>query len=194
MSVPCKSELITVHFYYLYKNNTNMIIDCLSKAIFLFVIYNIIALILFGVPKSLSMTYYLYKERRNALKILFPSMIVLLCIFLIPCWLTLSEGSNFQFLSFLAPASLMFVGFTPAFNDDDMYKMIHNIAAYSCAAFALLWIILVTPFWYIILIVFGLIAAIAVITKTWKTSYTYWLEMVTIISTFTSIIAYYITK
>ena len=171
-----------------------MIIDCLSKAIFLFVIYNIIALILFGVPKSLSMTYYLYKERRNALKILFPSMIVLLCIFLIPCWLTLSEGSNFQFLSFLAPASLMFVGFTPAFNDDDMYKMIHNIAAYSCAAFALLWIILVTPFWYIILIVFGLIATIAVITKTWKTSYTYWLEMVAIISTFTSIIAYYITK
>ena len=42
-----------------------MIIDCLSKAIFLFVIYNIIALILFGVPKSLSMTYYLYKERQN---------------------------------------------------------------------------------------------------------------------------------
>ena len=171
-----------------------MIIDCLSKAIFLFVIYNVIALILFGVPKSLSMTYYLYKERQNSLKLMFPTMIVLLCILLIPCWLTLSEGSNFQFLSFLAPMALMFVGFTPAFNDDDMYRTIHSVAAGLCAAFAMLWIILVTPFWYIILIVLGLITIIAIATKTWKTSYIYWLEMVAFISLFASIIAYYITK
>ena len=171
-----------------------MIIDCLSKAIFLFVIYNVIALLLFGVPKSLSMTYYLYKERQNSLKLMFPTMIVLLCILLIPCWLTLSEGSNFQFLSFLTPAALMFVGFTPVFNDADMYKTIHNIAAYSCAVFAMLWIILVTPFWYIILIVLGIISVIAILTKTVKSSYIYWLEMVAFISLFTSIIVYYITK
>ena len=171
-----------------------MIIDCLSKAIFLFAIYNIIVLMLFGVPKSLSMTYYLFKSRQNSLKIMFPTMIVLLCIFLIPCWLTLSEGSNFQFLSFLAPAALMFVGFTPTFNDADMHKMIHDIAAYSCAVFALLWIILVTSYWYIILIVFILISIIAIATKTWKTCYTYWLEIVVFISSFVSIIVYYITK
>ena len=171
-----------------------MIIDCLGKAIFMFLIYNIVALVLFGVPKSLSMTYYLYKERQNSLKIMFPTMIVLLCILLIPCWLTLSEGSNFQFLSFLAPAALMFVGFTPVFNDADMYKTIHNVAAYSCAVFAMLWIILVTPFWYIILIVLGIISVIAVLTKTVKSSYIYWLEMVAFISLFASIIVYYITK
>lgn len=169
-----------------------MIIDCLSKAIFLFVIYNIVALVLFGVPKSLSMTYYLFKERKNALKVLFPAMIAMLCILLIPCWLEISEGSNFQFLSFLAPAALMFVGFTPAFNDADMYKTIHNIAAYTCAVFALLWIILVTPYWYVILIVLGVMAAISIVTKTWKTCYIYWLEMVAFISLFISIILYYI--
>lgn len=169
-----------------------MIIDCLSKAIFLFVIYNIVALILFGVPKSLSMTYYLFKERKNTLKILFPAMIAMLCLLLIPCWLELSEGSNFQFLSFLAPAALMFVGFTPAFNDADMYKTIHNIAAYTCAVFALLWIILVTPYWYVILIVLGVMAAISIVTKTWKTCYIYWLEMVAFVSLFISIILYYI--
>lgn len=171
-----------------------MIIDCLSKAIFLFVIYNTVALILFGVPKSLSMTYYLFKERQKELKILFPAMIALLCIMLIPCWLELSDGSNFQFLAFLAPAALMFVGFTPAFNDADMYKMIHNIAAYTCAVFAMLWIILVTPFWYIILIVLGVIAVAAILTKTWKTCYIYWLEMVAFISLFISILVYYITR
>ena len=169
-----------------------MIIDCLSKAIFLFVIYNVVALMLFGVPKSLSMTYYLFKERENVLKYMFPSMIVLLCMLLIPCWIELSEGSNFQFLSFLAPVALMFVGFTPAFNDADMYKTIHNIAAYTCAVFALLWIILVTPYWYVILAVFGLITIAAIVTKTWKTSYVYWLEMVAFVSLFISIILYYI--
>lgn len=171
-----------------------MIIDCLSKAIFLFVIYNLVALILFGVPKSLSMTYYLFKERQKGLKVLFPAMIALLCILLIPCWLELSDGSNFQFLAFLAPAALMFVGFTPAFNDADMYKTIHNIAAYTCAVFAMLWIILVTPFWYIILIVLGIIAVAAILTKTWKTCYIYWLEMVAFISLFISILVYYITR
>ena len=169
-----------------------MIIDCLSKAIFLFVIYNIIVLILFGIPKSLSMTYYLFKERKTTLKVLFPAMITMLCILLIPCWLEISEGSNFQFLSFLAPAALMFVGFTPAFKDADMYNTIHNIAAYTCAVFALLWIILVTPYWYVILIVLGVMAAISIVTKTWKTCYTYWLEMVAFVSLFISIILYYI--
>jgi hypothetical protein len=88
----------------------------------------------------------------------------------------------------------MFVGFTPAFNDADMYKTIHNVAAYSCAVFAMLWIILVTPFWYIILIVLGIISVIAILTKTVKSSYVYWLEMVAFISLFTSIIVYYITR
>lgn len=168
-----------------------MIIDCLLKAIILFVAYNMVTIILFGVPKSLSMTYYLFKERKNIFKSLFPTMIVLLCIFLIPCWLELSEGSNFQFLAFLAPATLMFVGFTPAFKDADMYNIIHDISAYTCAVFALLWIILVTSYWYIILIVFGLIAIASIVTKTWRTCYIYWLEMVAIISLFTSMLVFY---
>ena len=168
-----------------------MIIDCLLKAIILFVAYNVVTLILFGVPRSLSMTYYLFKERKNIFKSLFPTMIVLLCIFLIPCWLELSEGSNFQFLAFLAPAALMFVGFTPAFKDVDMYNIIHDISAYTCAVFALLWIILVTTYWYIILIVFGLIAIASIVTKTWRTCYIYWLEMVAIISLFTSMLVFY---
>lgn len=169
-----------------------MIIDCLSKAIFLFVAYNIIAIMLFGVPKSLSTTYYLFKSRENSLKSLFPAMIVLLCIFLMPCWIELSKNSTFQFLSFLSPAALMFVGFAPAFNDNKMEALVHSIAAYACAVISILWIIFVTPYWYVILVIFAIITAIAIFTKTWKTCYTYWLEMVAFISTFISITCYYI--
>lgn len=171
-----------------------MIIDCLGKAIFMFFVYNIIALLLFGVPKSLSDTYYLFKERNSTLKFLFPSMMTLLTLFLMPSWLEMSEGSPFQFTAFLSAAGVLFVGAAPSFKDSEMENKVHSIAAYICAAAALSWICLVTPYWYIILIVFGIIAALAVVTKTWKTCYIYWLEMVAFVSTFISIIAYYVSN
>lgn len=170
-----------------------MIIDCLSKAIFLFVIYNIVALMLFGVPKSLSMTYYLFRDREKMLRGLFPAFISLLYILLMPCWLQLSQDSTFQFTSFLSIGSLFFVGMSPAFNDYSIEHLVHNISAYSCAAFAILWIVLVTPYWYVILMVAGVIGVIGCITKTWKTSYIYWLEMIAMISTFITMIMYYIS-
>ncbi len=169
-----------------------MIIDCLSKAIFMFLIYNIVALVLFGVPKSLSMTYYLFKNKIDTLKFLFPALMTMLTVFLMPCWLEMSEGSNFQFTAFLSAAGVLFVGAAPAFLNSSLENMVHQVSACICAAAALAWICLVTPYWYIILIVFAVIALIAWLTKTLKTSYIYWLEMVAFISTFISMVAYYL--
>ena len=171
-----------------------MIIDCLSKAILLFVIYNTVVLMLFGVPKSLSMTFYLFKEREECLKALFPVTIVLMCILLIPCWLEISDGSPWQFTAFLSAGSLLFVGCTPAFKSSKLENNIHDYSAYVGAFFALLWIIMVTPYWYVILIVLGIISIIAIWTKTWKTSLIYWLEMIAFISTFISITCYYVSQ
>lgn len=168
-----------------------MFLDCLSKAIFMFIIYNMVVLLLFGVPKSLSMTYYLFKERSEKMKLLFPTMMTLLTIFLMPCWLEISEGSNFQFTAFLAAAGILFVGAAPAFKSSSLENMVHQVSAYFAAAMAMLWICLVTPYWYIILIVLGIIVFLAIVTKTVKSGYIYWLEMVAFISTFASIIAYY---
>lgn len=159
----------------------------------MFAIYNAIVLLLFGVPKSLSMTYYLFKDRENVLKFLFPSMMTLLGIFLMPCWIQMSEGSPFQFTAFLSAAALIFVAFAPAFKESDLENTVHQVSAYCCAAFAMLWIILVTPYWYVILIVLGIVAALAIVTKTVKSSYIYWLEMVAFISTFITIVAHSVT-
>lgn len=169
-----------------------MIIDCLSKTIFMFVVYNIVTLLLFGVPKSLSMTYYLFKERKNILKVLFPALITLMVIFLMPCWLQISEGSDMQFMAFLSMASLMFVGACPTFLNSKMEDNVHSISAFLCAIFALLWVIFVTSYWYIILIAFVIFAVLAILTKTWKTCYIYWFEMVAFWSTFISILLYYL--
>lgn len=170
-----------------------MIIDCLSKAIFMYIIYLVISLTLFSVPKSLSMTYYLFKERVNNLKYLFSAMTVMMVVFMTPCWLELSMNSPFQFTAFLSMIGLLFVGVTPTFNEVKMNSIIHNVAAYMCAVFAILWIVLVTPYWYVLLIIGAVVAALAYVTKTWKTAYTFWLENVVLFSTFISMLAYYET-
>jgi hypothetical protein len=168
-----------------------MIIDCLSKAIFMYVIYLAISLMLFGVPKSLSATYYLFKDRVDNLKYLFPAMIVMMVMFMTPCWLELSKYSAFQFTAFLSMGGLLFVGATPTFRDSEMDSKIHDVAAYLCAILAVLWIVLVTQYWYILLIVCIVVGALAYVTKTWKTSHIFWLENAVLFSTFISMIAYF---
>ena len=159
----------------------------------MFAIYNIVVLLLFGVPKSLSMTYYLFKERSDVLKILFPGMMTALGIFLMPCWIEMSEGSPFQFFAFLSAASLLFVAFAPAFKESDLENIVHHIGAICCAVFAMLWIILVTPYWYVVLIVLAIVVALAFVTKTIKSGYIYWFEIVAFVSTFISMIAFYVS-
>lgn len=156
-----------------------------------FLVYNIAALILFDVPQSLSMTYYLLKKQpySNA-KWAFPVMMYLVVAFMMPAWITLSEGSPFQFLAFLAPASILFVGTAPAFLDSKLENMVHQVSAYLAAAFSIAWILLITPYWWILLIWIGLVAIAALLTSSYKTSYIYWLELIAFGATFTSTITY----
>lgn len=158
-------------------------------ATFIYVAYNAVSLAIFGVPESLSNTYYLYKEKCNK-GWLFPLMMYLVVALMMPAWITLSEGSKFQFLAFLAPASIMFVGTAPRFKDFDLENRVHTYSAYIAAACSLLWVMLVTPYWYVILIWFGYISLASIFTSSYKTCLVYWLEMVAFGSTFTAAILY----
>lgn len=168
-----------------------MILDCIGKAIFLFLIYNMVTILIFGIPKSLSDTYYLYKGRLDVLKVLFPATIMMLAICLLPCWIDISKGSNFQFLSFLSVLSLAFVGASPTFKDDTLDNKVHNISAIISVICALLWIVLVTNYWYVILIMVAIVIVAATLTKTFKTCYMYWIEVATFMSTFITILLHH---
>jgi hypothetical protein len=156
--------------------------------------YNFAALSLFGTPASLNNTYYLYKERSKWQRFLFPSMMVCMAGFLMPAWLEISEGSNFQFCSFLTAAGIIFTGMAPAFKDDQLTNRVHTISAIFAAVFAILWIVLVAKLWWFIVVWCIIVVLIALLTKTLKSGLTYWLETIAFMSTFTSIIAYFITK
>lgn len=154
----------------------------------IYVVYNAIAIAIFGVPESLSNTYYLWKEK-NGKGWLFCLMMYLVVSLMMPAWITISEGSNFQFLAFLAPASLMFVGTAPRFKDFSLENKVHTYSAYLAAACSLLWVGLITPYWWVILIWLGLISGVLAITKTYS-CLIYWLETIAFGATFTSTIIY----
>jgi hypothetical protein len=161
-------------------------------AIILYFIYNIAVLILFKTPFSLSETYYLFSNYNPKLKILFPSIMIGIASLLLPAWLEISAGNVLQFLAFFAAAGLLFVGTAPAFMSSDLENKVHTYSAIGSVIFALLWVIFVSKTWFMIPIWFAVIALIAWLTKTWKSALIYWLENVTFMSTFTSILIYFL--
>lgn len=155
----------------------------------IYVAYNAICLALFGIPESLSNTYYLWKER-NGKGWLFSLMMYSVVALMMPAWITMSEGSDFQFLAFLAPAAIAFVGTAPRFKDTTLENHVHMTSAYLAAAFALAWVALVTPYCWVILIWLCIVAALSVLTSSYRKALVYWLEQVAFGATFTAAIMY----
>lgn len=165
-------------------------IICTIIAAVIFILYNIISVRLFGIPTSLSETFYLYKGKKDWMIILFPWMMVSMAVLLMPSWLTISEGSPWQFTSFLTAASIIFVGAAPSFRDDDLTCSVHTVGAVIAAIMSIAWVCLVSQMWYIALVWFIIAAAIGYFSKTLNRSKTYWFEIAAFMATFTSILTY----
>lgn len=166
-----------------------LILISIIAATAIYLAYNAICLALFAIPESLSNTYYLWKEK-NGKGYLFCLMMYAVVALMMPAWISLSEGSDFQFLAFLAPAAIAFVGTAPAFKSDDLENKVHSISAVIAAVCSLAWVALVTPYWWMILIWLCIVAAVSVLTSSYKTALVYWLEQVAFGATFTSAILY----
>ena len=169
------------------------IIYLVLAAFALYLSYNFAALSLFGAPKSLSNTFYQFNERKPWQRFLFPIMMVGMAFLLLPAWLEISEGSDFMFTAFFAAAGILFTGAAPAFNSSSLENKVHTISAIFAAVFALLWIILVAQLWWFIFVWLVMVVLIALLTGTLKSGLVYWLETIAFMSTFTAIIAYFVS-
>ena len=163
---------------------------CTIIAAAIFLLYNTISVRLFGVPSSLSETFYLYKDKKDWMRILFPWMMVSMAALLMPSWLTISEGSPWQFTSFLAAASIIFVGSAPAFRDDDLTSTVHSVSAIVAAVMSIAWICLVSQMWYTVIAWLVIAAALGYSSRTLKRSKTFWLELAAFMASFSSILTY----
>ena len=158
-------------------------------ATIVYIAYNAVSVAYFGLPQSLSMTYYLWKNESN-LGYLFPIVMYAVVMLMMPSWITMSEGSNFQFLAFLAPAAIAFVATAPAFMSSSLENKVHCWSAVIAAVCSVLWVVLVTPYWWIALICLAIVAVVAMVTKSYRYAYIYWLETAAFIATFISALLY----
>ena len=116
----------------------------ITTAILLFIVYNIVALNKFGIPNSLSETFYLWNGVKKHLGYVFTGMMGGMTFTLLPAWLeignTISSWSQYlNCLIFLACGAIMFVGVAPAFRKDEMESTVHCTAAKAAAACSLVW-------------------------------------------------------
>lgn len=161
-------------------------------ATLIYLSYNIVALAKFNVPESLSNTYYLYGETEKPnRKHLFTIMMVSMAMLLIPAWLDISEGSNFQFTAFIAACGIISTGMIPEFKKNKFNNTAHTVSALIAAAGSIAWIILVAGAWSTILLYLLFVILLSFLTSSYKTSFTYWMETVAFLATFTSIFIYY---
>ena len=108
---------------------------------------------LFGVPESLSVTYYLIEEKFPKYGRVFTVVMVLTVALVLPVWLDNSSEST-QFLAFLSCMGLLFVGAAALFRDD-FDRNIHRVAAGLSAVAALTWLSL-AGLWYLPVIFLGI--------------------------------------
>lgn len=195
---------------------TNLILVFIAVAIF--TIYNAVSIKLFGIPTSLSDTYYLYcglgvtkfGNKGKFLGYIFTTMMFSMAFLLMPAWLEITESmggwqSNLTVLPFLTASAIAFVGAAPAFRNIGIENRVHMIAAKLCAVFAIAWCAIVC-FWYGIVIVVASIGLVWlfglflewIMTKNHnkfsdaikflKRHSDYWWEMCAFIATFVTVI------
>lgn len=134
-------------------------------------------------PKSLSETYYLWP------KWVFPIIMLLIAITLLPVWLELLEGSNFQFLSFITCASIIFVGCAADFKSDKLEYRVHSIAAYLAAIASIIAIIFALGTWEFLISSFITVFGLNLLfNKNIKNSYLYCIEYSLFLSIYVSIL------
>ena len=170
-------------------------------ALLIFVIYNVVAIKIFGMPTSLSDTFYLYQSKKKGLGYIFSVMMYLMAGFLMPAWLSITDAMpgwehNFTFLAFFAAAMIMFVGTAPAFRNVGIEHHVHMVCAKACAVFALAWCAVVCwKVMYIIPISVGLAWLIGWLLRNhtnenrdWKRCSDYIWEIAAFIATFATVI------
>lgn len=150
----------------------------------IYLLYNVFILVKYGVPENLSSTYYML----GRFKWLFPITILICVSLLMPGWLEIMEGSDFQFLAFLCPAAIGFMATAPDFKSDKLEYNVHSISTIIAALLSLIAIIFILNGVIYLIICSFLILLISITTRTLKSDWLYWLETVMFLTTYALIL------
>lgn len=151
-----------------------------------FVFYISSICIMYGIPNSISDSFYLlekgYKDIKWNMSYTFTIFCYIICFSIMPVWLE-HTPKTLQFIPFISASALAFVGTAPYFKS--INKKIHFVSAIICMIFALLWIsIVTTKYWFIPTI---LLVPILLLYKRIKENTVFYVEMWAFISLFVSL-------
>lgn len=140
---------------------------------------------LFGVPWSISETYYLLEKRKKGSGILFTFWTWTAGLPLLIAWLNIASNTHYQFLPFLACGSLMLLGTAAQFKQS-LTEMVHYISAGICVVSALIGSFLQAI--GISLLSFAICIGIALKYSKWVT----WIEIAALTATYITLLWIYL--
>lgn len=146
----------------------------------LFIVYVAAMILMFGIPASISETYYLLERKRHGLGWLFTAFCWGVSLTLLPAWLDMTPEA-YQAVLFLAAAGLMFVGAAPQFKLS-LAGPVHFVAAGVCCVAAGLWVAL-SGVWWTLPAAYAAGLALAAVDHRWM----FWIEIAAFASVFLSI-------
>lgn len=111
------------------------------SAVIIFILYITVTVSEFSIPKSISMSYYLWKRKKSGMEWLFTITMFTIGILLSIAILPITDVYKTQFLLFLSNAGLIFVGAASAFKQSLTGK-VHYISAGIWAAAAVLFFLI----------------------------------------------------
>lgn len=161
--------------------------------IIVLVLYNILVLYTFGIPKHLSSTYRLWKSHKRWLRLLFPFFILLQFFLFVPIWWNMArtislEHPKSSYFVLVTAFMMLIIAFSGNYRCNKWLLYTHYIAAFIAGISAVMWIFWVSPFWFLPLC--NLIAAltIAYLTRTLHSCFLYWLELVSFCSLYVAVL------
>lgn len=148
----------------------------------LFITYLVYTLCTFGVPTSLSDTYYLFNEKKKDLGILFTLLMWLMAFTLIISMIEITND-NIEFLPFLCVTGIGFVGAAPLFKSSYQVK-IHFTGAILSAVTAIIWLFIQFPDYYSILLANTFLALGLIVVFRKSKCYLFFAEMILFFTVF----------
>jgi hypothetical protein len=121
----------------------------------LFVAYVAAVICLFGIPASISESFYLLEKKRKGLGYLFSGWCWAMAVPVTAMTMQQSGGQWWQFVSLFAGGGLGFVGTAPLFKGHE--RTVHYVSAGVCALSALAWMTLAGYVFVPVIILSGLL-------------------------------------
>lgn len=173
------------------------IIFAIATSLFTVYLYTMVKM--FGIPPSLSDTYYLLEGTKKGAGILFTFIMFILVFTFAPIMIEVSTEST-QFLAFLSLLGIGFVGAAPKFKGVTQESRVHIVGAFIAAISSTLWMLFNISYKTIpniqTVVSVVLLCALPVVltvlickTKTLRTSYIFWGEMAALFALFFTFIS-----